>query len=257
MYLLYLDESGNPDDAADRHFVMGGVAVFERQTFYLTRALDTLQAKHFPGTPPVDFHATQIRSGRGFWRGVDPAVRTYLLQDIGQALALANNPGVCLFTAVVEKHAGLHGEDAVKCATEEICRRFDIFLTRRANEHDDKQRGLLVFADSHYQQRAKIWVRGFRELGTQWGVLHNLSDIPYFVPARESRLIQAADFVSHAMFLLYERRDPTLAAGIVSKFDQKGGILHGLVHVSLNRGPACECPACASHHVPGSRGTWV
>ena len=257
MYFLYVDESGNPDDAADRHFVMGGVAVFERQTFFLTRDLEALQSKHFPGTPPVDFHATQIRSGKGFWRGVDRVVRDYLLQDIGQTIALANDPGVCLFTAVIEKHAGLHGEDAVKRATEELCRRFDIFLARRANEHNDKQRGLLVFADSHYQQRAKIWVRGFRELGTQWGVIHNLCDIPYFVPARESRLIQAADFVAHAMFLLYERRDATLAGGIVRRFDQKAGVLHGLVHVSPTRGVGCDCPACSSHHVPGSVGKWI
>jgi hypothetical protein len=30
VHLLYLDESGNPDDAADGHFVLAGVSVFER-----------------------------------------------------------------------------------------------------------------------------------------------------------------------------------------------------------------------------------
>src|SRR5438128_1709853 len=208
MYLLYLDESGNPDDPADKYFVIGGVAVFERQTFFLSQEVDLIQEKHFPGLPPIEFHASHIRNGKGFWRGIDAPTRDFVLQDLGQALARANNPGVMLFSAAVEKSAAIYGEDAVKLATEQVCKRFDTFLMRRAREHDDPQRGLLVFAESHYQQRAKLWVRGFRELGTQWGVLRNLSDIPYFASTRESRLLQLADFVSHNVFLLYERRDP-------------------------------------------------
>ncbi|MFN2446990.1 MAG: DUF3800 domain-containing protein [Vicinamibacterales bacterium] len=52
MYLLYLDESGNPDDPADKHFVIGGIAVFERVTFFLSKDVDSIQEKHFPGRPP-------------------------------------------------------------------------------------------------------------------------------------------------------------------------------------------------------------
>ena len=71
MYILYLDESGNPDDPSDRHFVLAGAAVFERVVHFLTRSLDEVQAKHLPGLEPIDFHAAEIRSGRGFWRGVE------------------------------------------------------------------------------------------------------------------------------------------------------------------------------------------
>jgi len=138
----------------------------------------------------------------------------------------------------------------VKLATEQVCKRFDIFLKRRATEHNDRQRGLLVFAESHYQQRAKIWVRGFRELGTQWGVLKNLSDIPYFASTRESRLLQLADFVAHSMFLLYERQDASLVKGILHRVDQKDGKLHGLVHISKNKGMGCNCPTCVSRRSP-------
>jgi hypothetical protein len=246
MYLLYLDESGNPDEPADAHFVIGGIAVFERQTFFLSQEVDRLQEKHFPGRPPIEFHASHIRNGKGFWRNVEPDIRKLILQDLAQVIVKANNPGVTLFSAVVEKDASLYGEDAVKSATEQVCKRFDTFLTRRANEHNDRQRGLLVFAESHYQQRAKIWVRGFRDLGTQWGVLKNLSDIPYFASTRESRLLQLADYISHSMFLLYERNDPSLAMSILPRIDQKDGKLHGLVHISKNKGSACNCPTCSS-----------
>ena len=66
MYLLYLDESGNENDPADKHFVLAGAAVFERNTFFLSRALDELQTKHFPGLQPIPFHVSEIRSGRNF-----------------------------------------------------------------------------------------------------------------------------------------------------------------------------------------------
>lgn len=256
MYLLYLDESGNPDDPADHYFVMAGIAIFERTAFFLASEMDKLQSKYFPSTQPLDFHTSPIRSGKGFWRHIPENTRKSLLQDIMQLIATANEPGVKLFAAAVEKDASLYGENAVKAATEQVCKRFDTFLVRRATENDDKQRGLLVFAESHYQQRAKLWVRGFRELGTQWGILYNLSDIPYFAPAKESRFLQLADFVAHATFLLYERRITSLAKGIIHRFDQKAGIVHGLSHVCNNK-QICDCPACYSRRTPHEFGPWL
>jgi len=130
MYLLYLDESGNPDNPQDRHFVLAGAAVFDRQTFYLSRALDRVQKNHFPGSPPVVFHAAEIRAGDGFWRRVPRVTRDQVLQDIANVIAGAHHPGLVLFGAVVQKTDTLHGETAVLRATEEVCRRFDIFLMR-------------------------------------------------------------------------------------------------------------------------------
>ena len=179
------------------------------------------------------------------------------MQDLAQAIFRSHDPGVVLFAAAVQKDAGLYGENAVRVATEQVCKRFDTFLNRRAKDHDDKQRGLLVFAESRYQQRAKTWVRGFRDLGTQWGVLNNLSDIPYFAAAKESRLLQVADFVAHGTFLLYERRNSTLIKDLLSRFDKKDGTLHGLVHVATHRPQDCDCPACASRRVAHEYGSWV
>jgi hypothetical protein len=91
-------------------------------------------------------------------------------------------------------------------------------------------------------------------MGTQWGVLRNLSDSPYFASPKESRLLQLADFVSHTIFLLYERDDASLAKGIVHRMDQKDGKIHGLAHISPRKGIACDCPVCASRRVPYSFG---
>ena len=162
------------------------------------------------------------------------------------------------FAAAIEKSSALYGEDAVEHATEQILSRFDRFLSRR-NDLNDTQRGLIVFAEGRFDKRAKIWVRDFRLLGTRWGVLKNLSDIPYFASVTESRLLQIADFVAHAVFLLYERRDPSLIRKFIHRFDQKDGVVHGLRHYrsgGLHSAP-CECPACHNRAHPNSFGPWL
>jgi hypothetical protein len=256
MYILYLDESGNPDDPGDQHFVLGGVAVFERVTFFLAAGLDEIQSRRFPAVQPIEFHAAAIRSGRGFWRNIPEFDREAILQEIASIIANANSPGMVLFAAAVKKTNVIYGEEAVRRATEQVCLKFDTFLKRRAKEANDPQRGLLVFAEGKFHQRARIWVQGFRELGTRWGVLKNLSDIPYFASTKETRLLQIADFVAHATFLLYERQDPKLIRSILHRFDEQGGILHGLVHLTDSH-KSCDCPACYSRRIPGNLGPWI
>jgi len=69
-------------------------------------------------------------------------------------------------------------------------------------------------------------------------------------------MLQVADYVSHAVFQLHERKDASMIKPIMNKFDHKAGIFHGLVHVG--RGKAgCQCPACASRRAPGSYGDWL
>lgn len=96
VYLLYLDESGNESDPADRYFVLGGIALFERQTFFLTRKFDAIQQHHFPGQPPIPFHATEMRAGKGFWRNVPREKREEVLSDIGASIRRVRGPGLML-----------------------------------------------------------------------------------------------------------------------------------------------------------------
>jgi hypothetical protein len=163
---------------------------------------------------------------------------------------------VVLFAAAIEKSATLYGEKAIERATEEILSRFDMYLSRRS-DMQDAQRGLIIFSEGRFDKRAKIWVRGFRELGTRWGVLRNLSDIPYFASVKETRLLQLADFVAHAVFMMYERRDTGLIRKFLHRFDQKDGVLHGLRHYRSEINTPCECPACKSRAKPYDFGAWV
>jgi hypothetical protein len=175
MYLLYLDESGNEDDPNDKHFVLAGAALFERQTFFLSQELDQLQTRYFPGIQPVAFHATDIRTGKGFWRNVGENVRSNLLIDVAKVISSANHPGMVLFASVIEKSDQLYGEKAVEYATEQICKRFDTFLVRLYKDDNNPQRGLIIFSEGRFDKRAKVWVKGFKNLGTQWGTITNLN----------------------------------------------------------------------------------
>lgn len=109
MYLLYLDESGNENEPSDRFFVLGGIALFERQTYFLSQALEALQSKHFPGLQPVEFHASEIRSGRGFWRSVPELKRAEILADLSSAILRSPARGRALYAAAIEKSSNLLG----------------------------------------------------------------------------------------------------------------------------------------------------
>jgi len=257
VYLLYLDESGNESDAADRHFVLGGLAVFERQTFFIAEACEEIQRKYFPTSPPLNFHATDLRTGKGFWHNVAASTRTAVLSDLLRVIRHAQPVvGVVLFAAVVEKSSERWGETAVEYATEAICRRFDDFLKQRYREQDP-QRGLLILSEGRFHKRAKGWVSRFRELGTRWGTISNFSDDPYFAGTRENRLLQLADIVAHSVFLLYERRNPSLIREILPRFAHDQATVYGLVHSRASEVSPCDCPACASQANGRNYGSWV
>ena len=257
MYLRYLDESGNESDPTDRYFVLGGLALFERQTFFLSRSLDGIQEGFFPGQQPIAFHASEISSGRGFWRSVPEDTRHRVLLEVGEAIARAPSRGRLLFAAAVEKSHALWGEAVVEKATEEVCRRFDILLQRRYHDQADPQRGLVIFSEGRFNARARLWVRGFHQRGTSWGAINNLADIPCFASMRESRLLQAADHVAHAVWLAFERRNVSLLRPLIPCFDSQDGVLHGLVHVRASVANPCDCPACSSRRAAHSYGPWI
>jgi Protein of unknown function (DUF3800) len=63
--------------------------------------------------------------------------------------------------------------------------------------------------------------------------LRNLADVPLFADSRASRLLQAADLVSYA---LYRHYDPARGRGedyvgvLWPRFDAVDGVMHGCVH---------------------------
>ena len=157
------------------------------------------------------------------------------------------------FACAVDKTSLAPGVDPVELAFEDLCSRFDLYLSR-LRAQGDRQRGLLILDKSTRETSVQRLSREFRSLGTQWGVvLHNLADIPFFVDSRASRLIQFADHVAYAVFRRYNAGDTQYFDIVAPKFDAADGRIHGLAH-KVAPGVQCLCPACLSRQLLRNQG---
>jgi len=251
MYLLYLDDSGSALNPRESFLVLGGISVFERQVHWLAQELDKLAARVFPQDPKsVEFHASEIFSGRvAPWNTMDKEDRRAVIKEVLQILANANR-STHAFACAVHK-ASFPGADPMKIAFEDVCHRFDLQL-KRMYAANDPQRGIIILDKSTHETTLQEMTRDFRTLGTQWGVVQNLADIPFFVDSRASRIVQLADHVAYAVFRAYDAADYSYLNIILNRFDEDGGRLHGLCHRHTMATP-CMCPACLSRRLTNSR----
>lgn len=127
---------------------------------------------------------------------------------------------------------------------EQIVSRFDLML-RRLHRAGDTQRGLVVVADSRFRKDLSSGARQIWASGHSWGQLRNMADVPFFVPAGSSRLLQLADFIANAVYRRYAHSDARAFDKIAHLFDQAGGQLHGLVHLTQWHA-TCMCIACVN-----------
>ena len=244
MHIAYLDESGTHKEA--RHFVVASLVVFERNTHHLAREMDQVQAKYFSELEePAFFHASSIRAPEGRvpepFNSLSPAGRAELFSDVYQIIS---NSHARIIAIAMEKDYVV--SDPYERGFEEIVSRFDMLLSRIHRDLGEDQGGLIITAESSYRNNLESLARKIANEGHRWGSVHNLADIPYFAPAKNTRLLQLADFVSNAVFSNYETGHSLHFNQIAPRFDQEGGRIHGLVHMTRNR-DECFCPACVQH----------
>lgn len=242
MFLLYLDDAGSVGSKTEKHFILSGICLFERQVFHLNKALDELAAEIHPAEPKkLEFHGSHMHAGKGFWRSIKDKKkrRTYIRHALAKCRVLQGN--WALFGVVVEK-ANVSPEDPIEFAFEQICTRFDAFL-KREYRNGNNQRGLMILDKSTRETRLQTLATDFRTDGHRYGVLRNLADVPMFVDSEATRLIQFADLVSYALWQKYERADNEFFEVVADSFDHEGGVVHGLLHRHSERA-VCSCPYC-------------
>ena len=249
MYLLYLDASGTPDSTNEENFVLGGIAVFERRIYWLTQSFNQIEQSYFPDrSEPLEFHASVIRARREEpWTSMPLKQRQQVMNDVYSVVSEESYPGLVAFAAAIHRASLPEGEQPLPRAFEEICRRFDLFLSRRRTEEDDIQRGLVILDACRASEMGTfraLWTE-YSVGGTRWGRFRNLTDIPLFADSRATRMLQLADFCSYAVYRRYESGDTSYLDKIIDRFDQKGGIIHGLFHFTADH-HNCWCPACSS-----------
>ncbi len=250
MYVLYLDESGAHEQAS--YFVLAGLAVFEREIYWFTQDMEKLQREYFPNeTEPVFFHVSQLRAPQGQqlpppWNQLS---RQQRLEIKDKVFEIIRDRRAVLFGCAVEKnYAILRGEDPSDRAFEELTNRFDLYLSRvnrsASQESREEQRGLVVLAGStsNYEKTISLLARRMREIGTRWRLLRNVTDIPYFAPAKDTRMLQYADFCANAIYGRYNSKLTGDFDRIALKFDREGGVIHGLSHLTTDS--ECPCLAC-------------
>lgn len=247
MHLLYLDDSGSSPNPTEDYFVLGGISVYEAQAYYLTQEMDRLAQTIDPANPHgVEFHASEIFSRRTSpWnkmtkdeaKGVIKAV----LKIVSDSYQTAR-----VFACAVHKPS-FCGKDPVEIAFEDLCSRFDMYLSKMGSE-GDRQRGLLILDESTHETTLQEMARDFRVIGTRWGSIRNLADTPLFINSKASRLTQIADHVAYSVFRRYQSQDTQYFDIIADRFVSENGVLHGLCHKQFYN-DKCMCPACMSRRL--------
>jgi Protein of unknown function (DUF3800) len=245
MHLLYLDDAGSVGNSKEEYVVLGGISLFEPQVNWVTQQLDKLAESVDANNPQgVEFHASEIFSRRSApWDKMTADESRGIIKAVLKVAANSYETARTFACAVHKK--SYPGSDPMELAFEDLCSRFDLYLTR-VQAAGDRQRGLLILDESAYETSLQKLALNFRRLGTRWGSsIRHLAEAPLFIDSRVSRAVQLADHVAYAVFRRYNAGDTNYFDIIASKFDMADGVIHGLTHkqnVDLN----CMCPACMS-----------
>lgn len=147
MYLLYVDESGDPGPSGSPFLVLGAAAIFEGKWLPLERDLRALIDRHFPASPkPTEIHLADLRKGKRAFRSLTPTQRNILLSDFCNLALRMRRSEIVMFAVIADKrywfakNAGKTGEDLYAEMFEHLTSRFDKFLARRLCPGGAKQR---------------------------------------------------------------------------------------------------------------------
>ena len=254
-YLLYLDESGTHGGSSC--LIIAGLAVHERDAWFLQQRLTDVVRRALPaGADPSAFelHAAEIKSplhGSGppsAWAQVSVDSRLHMMRDAYRTLRtyrpVDGRFPLALFGAVVEgRPQGREGR-----AYEEVLHKFDEMLTRRSRELGERQTGFVIHDKRTIERDVQRATQSWREMASRMGVLTHLADVPVFADSKASRLLQAADFTSWALWRFYGLTQPDAdwITELWPLFDRANEVMHGLIHASPRFREGCPCPPCAS-----------
>ncbi len=248
MYLLYVDESGEPSNTNEDYFILGGVSIYENNAYFVSETFDRVQEKWFPGqTTPIEFHASKIRNrNEEPWRSMRREQCQNVLLDLCDAIVSTSPKALSLFGVAIHK-SSFPSDNPVEKAFHELCGHFDEFIGQsNINSHRDKNRGLLILDSSKYKGHLDVLLLEYMKYGgTKFGRVKNFADAPVFANSKTTRLIQAADLVAYAIYRRYEESDARLLDRIIGRFQRVDKKIHGLMHL-ISGFRSCTCPACLS-----------
>lgn len=267
MYLLALDESGTHNGSPV--VLIGGLAVHEADVRRLERDLHDVLTTHLVplNLDPWrhELHAKELKTpskakpaGNGYpatrdseWLSVPSATRLAILADAYAVIRdhRSADPTYPLrvFAGVVDRRHKQF-KTAEKYAYDHVLHRFD--ETLRGFGDAPRQRGLVlhdrrdsIYKSTRHEPLIQDWTALWQRSGPR---LEAIVQVPYFTDSRASRLIQAADFVSYALWRQYSQEDDTYIADLWQHVDVgRKGELSGVIHLTPDFG-RCPCKPCVS-----------
>jgi hypothetical protein len=247
MHLLYLDDSGSVANPNEEYLVLGGISIYEAQSNWFVQELDKLATTIDPANPHnVEFHASEIFSRKKSpWNKMRKEEAQGVIKAVLDVVRRSYD-STKVFACAIHK-ASFFSRDVMKLAFEDLCSRYDMYLSR-LRQQGDRQRGLLILDENAYETTLQNLALNFRTLGTQWGSIHNLAETPLFVNSKASRLVQVADAIAYSVFRRYNASDTNYFDVIAHKFYAHEGVVHGLAHKQTVNNQ-CMCIACMSRRV--------
>ncbi|HEX3658119.1 MAG TPA: DUF3800 domain-containing protein [Pirellulales bacterium] len=229
MYLLYVDESGDPGPSGSRFLILGAAALFEGKWLPLERDLRALIDKFFPVDPkPLEIHLAELRKGKKEYRRLNPAQRISLIDEFCQLALNLLSIELVMFTVIADKphwfasNPGKTGDDLYAEMFEDLSSRFDLFLRRRYAENSPNK-GIII-ADPHkpsLSEALRTNQRIYQRKGHRWDLLYNLVETVFFLASNDSPGIQLADLASHGVWRLVTANDDHIARQIAPIFDRE------------------------------------
>lgn len=207
MYLSYLDESGSPGDPNTPFFVLGGVAIFERQAHWLERKLDAIADRYQQQLGQyLELHAGPMRGRKEGWEKLTPQDRAQASADV---LRLVQTEKLKIFAAVVEQSQFLSVADVLPYCYEIVATKFDAYLAYKYQRRGDRQRGIFVLDRKHAQEEKDMQVlhQTFKLVGHANGRLRNFAEVPMFADSKSTRLLQLADSIAYWIYRRYSAGD--------------------------------------------------
>jgi len=244
VHILYLDESGGPNSwNTQKNFVLGGAAVHEGQIYTMSKELDALQEKYWPGISfSIEFHVSPIRHGKGIFREMSRDLRENLIADVYKVIGKQIFPGFIAFATSIDASAVQNANQVTHDCFEEVCQNFNRYLYHQF-KRDTPAKGLLVIdrgRDIIYRQL----FREFKDSPDVQKYLAGIVDIPYFTACRETRMLQIADFIANAVWRYYEYGEDQALNEIIGRFYRgpRPYLDSGLAHITSD--DTCDCYAC-------------
>ena len=245
MYLLFVDESGT--HGGSHSFILGGIAVHEQDAYPLGVQLDGVVASAVPEyavAEDFELHGAELRNARSpAARAERPAspwawvprrrrldtllagyrtVAAFTPSDAGFPLALF---GVVIDWRFRSSLPAIHRE---RFAYEVLLTKFDVML-KRTRRNVDSTRGLVIHDRRIVAGRdIQEWTRQWQRAAGTLPQLRNLADVPLFADSRASRLLQAADLISYALYRHYDpsRMGADYVEALWPRFDSVDDEMH-------------------------------